>query len=788
MNFSFHTKRDSHETISFPLKFERTSWFTIITTCFIFTGILFAIQRPDAVPLNGKWEFLEVDPLNDLVADRTGSFDPPRLSSRLSEVIPDSMLPNPHQFIPGESLWKTIDVPSAWEQVAGIDFNGAGWYRRTIVLPREWQGAGQRTWIEFDAVATAAGVWVNGKWCGGNVGDYVRWRVEITAAAAAGKNEILVYVDELPGHITQGFLSVIAPHHGGIWQEVRMYRTGPVSLLPDGVHIDPEFTSGKVKIAVLLDQPWPEKLPFPDLKILTHPGGNENLLTGENNLRITREKENKALMYEFTLHSHRIWSPDHPNLYQARLNVPAGSSGKAEQVHQTFAFRDIRISGSTVYLNGQPLNIRSVLNWGYYPRIVSPAPPPEVVREEFDYYRSLGFNAETICLMIMPDYFYDIADQTGMLIWEEYPTWHNDFSDKEQETFRRVFPAYFRRDRHHPSIILRSISVEAGVKDQEVMAELVSLAKKSTDTPVQDNSSWFWLSNEKLTDWYGEDNYWNNDRWARHMLIDLPAKLAEMPVKPYIIGETIAGTVWPDAGALQKIKMQTPLANGIIGSDQPQRGARWPYWYPTCFESCLQVEQSLRDRYNAVLPAGKDVIRDYLLPQSERYALEFRRFQISLLYADPRYAGWTLFLGRDVPNCHSGLYDNLGRPRWQPEEWAWMNAATAPPVTVEEAAKRGPAKSLIEAAPELLRWDPRRGWAIQTETPLFYLREGYSELGPLFTGWLQSKTISEQKIPSLPAQAISGDYRPHPPGDRSSATRRESPAAHQPLAGSAGRG
>ena len=214
------------------------------------------------------------------------------------------------------------------------------------------------------------------------------------------------------------------------------------------------------------------------------------------------------------------WTPDKPELYTVELQVSGPGSGPwdadlrvltgADVVRQTVAFRDIRMEGSQVLLNGEPIRIRSVLNWGYYPGVYGPAPSPETVREEFAYIKSLGFNAETVCLINMPDYFYDIADEMGLLIWQEYPTWHNDFDARHLATYRREFPAYLRRDRNHPSSIMRSLSVEADVADWDVIDELYALTKEMTDTPVQDNNSRFSHSRPVYTDWYGEDKYFNN--------------------------------------------------------------------------------------------------------------------------------------------------------------------------------------------------------------------------------------------------------------------------------------
>lgn len=716
-----------------------------------------AAYRPQAVSLSGEWKFVPAEPLTDLVEKRSGSFDPPKYNPTITEVIPEEVRGNPESHLPDKSDWQTITVPSAWEQVAGIDYNGAGWYRRTVHIPENWLTGESRIRIEFDGVATAAGVWLNGKWLGSNVGDYVRWQLEATPAAQPGENDLLIYVDELPGHITQGFLSVVAPHHGGIWQEARMYYTGPLTIKTDGIHVNPNPQTGEVRISAQIGGNLRQNLPPPELKI-----GRFNPVRPDTIIR-PYHWPNESYHYRYNSQTGEMtvslqlpdferWDPDHPVQYLVEWQIPPLTSERdreySDRVFQKFAFRTIQIEGSQVLLNGQPLNIRSVLNWGYYPRRVSPSPPPEVVRKEFQYIKQVGFNAETICLMVMPDYFYDLADEMGILIWEEYPTWHNEFTEDQLATYRRVYPAFFRRDRHHPSIILRSMTVEAGVKNQKVMAEIVETARKMTDTPVQDNSSWFWLSNADLTDWYGEDNYWNNDRWARHILIDLPQKLDKMPEKPYIIGESMAGSVWPDIEGLSRVKVDRPLPNGLTGTDEPHRREKQPYWFPRTFSSCQKIERQLRARYNSILPDTEDIIENYLIPQSYEYAKLFRKFQIELMYADPRYAGYTVFLLRDLPGIRSGLIDDLGHRRWSAEAWDWFDGNITPQVTAAQVKKRS-GDSIIDLAPELLQWNPEWGIQPRQNTPVNFLKGGYSDLTEIFRQWPNAGEIREEQITEL---------------------------------------
>ncbi|MBN2080863.1 hypothetical protein JW859_01525 [bacterium] len=801
--------------------------------CALITPAL-AYERPQAVSLNGGWELAAAEPMIELAENRVDRPDFPQLSPAWDEVIDPRALP------PWDSDWQPVAVPAAWEQYLGTGYNGAGWYARYVDIPPEWCGADRRIWLEFDAVATAAGVWVENEFIGAHVGDYSRWRVELTdvmrrrlAAPRAGAPEptnigaatflspdsgddelasrsgategaatesavinpytllIAVYVDELPGHITQGFLNMVAPHHGGIWQDVRVYSTGLLAIEPDGVRVAADYQARAVEVAVDLEGDWlPHYLPV--LNISWHPPddlpGDVYLSAQDAQYTYEYDPQMRQLRLAGTLDEQwlRRWSVAAPHVYKAWLEFTDvrdfGADRQLDEVVQSFAFRTVEIDGSQLLLNDEPIYIRSALNWGYYPGVISPNPGPEVIREEFAYIKSLGFNAETVCLINLPDYFYDIADEMGVLLWQEYPTWHNDFSAEHSDTYQRELPAFIKRDRNHPSVIMRSLSVEAGVADQDMMTELYATAKGMTNEPVQDNNSWFSHSNPETTDWYGEDYYLNCNQWAKHMLVTLPARLDEYPEKPYIIGETMCFNCWPDIDGL--VRFGDAVDDPTLAAAEPCRyasAAYWrglglepdpalasqfggpspyPYWYPICFDRCCEIEWELAERYNNELPDGEDIIFDYLLPQSKRYSLNSRRFQMQLLHADPRYRGYTINVVRDIPQLRGGLIDDLGNPRYTPEEWSWHGDGTDSPVLVgrtsvpvESTTRDGrPTENSAdwsELTKPLLAWDDGRGIEPDTSTPVYLVDEGYADLRELFADWPDLIVISAQQVPEL---------------------------------------
>ena len=86
----------------------------------------------------------------------------------------------------------------------------------------------------------------------------------------------------------------------------------------------------------------------------------------------------------------------------------------------------------------------------------------------------------------------EIADEEGVLIWLEYPTWHPQLTPKYEAELLREYKEFHQHDRNHPSVILRSLTCETGHgADLAVVQKLTDTAKKMIPGAlVEDDSSW----------------------------------------------------------------------------------------------------------------------------------------------------------------------------------------------------------------------------------------------------------------------------------------------------------
>ncbi|HLU39558.1 MAG TPA: hypothetical protein VK081_09240, partial [Planctomycetota bacterium] len=499
---------------------------------------------------------------------------------------------------PDEAAYRAIAVPGTFEDLLGEAFDGSGWYRRTLDL-RAARGA--RVRIEFTAAATEATVYWNGTEVGRHLGGWTPFRVELPAASTGDEGLLEVFLDEKVGHNTQGFHPIIQPHFGGLWQDVVLcVDRAPVldrfSLLTFG-----DGATGALRCeATVLPGPHPSD----DLEVavVVRDGAHEVARAA------ARAVPGTPVTLTVPVPEVRRWSPRAPHLYRVAVEVRAGGE-TVDRVERRLGFRDVRADGHRLLLNGEPLSVRGMLHWGYEPPRFAPNPDPEVWRREMEDLRARGFNLVKACLWLPPRSFYETAEEVGMLVWQEYPTWHPKLTAEYRDELAREFHEFFLHDRSHACVPFRSLTCETGHSaDLAVVRALYDDAKATVpQTLVVDDSSWIeWL---RVFDFYDDHPYGNNSWWPGK-LRQLREYIAAREAKPLLLGECIAADTWFDLAAWRA---------------RHGGGTRW--FAPRCLGDQPRFEAWLEREFGAETLAQ-------LQPSSHAYALRMRKYQIERLRLD----------------------------------------------------------------------------------------------------------------------------------------------------------
>jgi hypothetical protein len=539
--------------------------------------------------------------------------------------------------------WKTVTVPSTFQSHEGTDWHGIGWNRRE--LPSFPLPSGKRVLLHFQAAATEAEVWCDGQRLGTHLGGWTPFRFDITdllKKQSGAPHEIRVRLDEKVGHNTQGFLPIIEPHFGGLWQGVSLL------IVPETYLDDLQLmASGDAKTRELrIEVPLVGK-PVPKLATL-------NLrcrLKGEavwQDLSPRTQRSNDTLQARVAMPQARLWSPAEPSLYEVEVSLP-GRNG--DTVRAVTGFRSLEAYGQEFRLNGKPLSIRGVLNWGYSPPLLAPNPGEAAWRAELELARSRGFNLMKFCLWIPPQRYFELADEMGMLTWVEYPTWHSSFTAQYLQPLRHEFTEFFRYDRNHPSVILRSLTCETGPSAElKVIQNLYDTAHQMIPGAlVEDDSSW--IGWNRVHDFYDDHPYGNNHTWV-DTLTGFNEYILGHGLKPMVLGESISADNWVDRDAI--------LA---------RLGAERPWYAPVVLDDMATWTERMRALAG---PGGLDQLR----PDSLRYGMLMRKYQIETYRREIPYGGYVITVLRDIPNCSMGFFDCLGRPTWTLADWAWHNETT----------------------------------------------------------------------------------------------------------------
>ncbi|MGZ9220537.1 MAG: glycoside hydrolase family 2 protein [Anaerolineales bacterium] len=351
-----------------------------------------------------------------------------------------------------EGEWRSVIVPMPWQaQFEDLrETSGVAWYHRHFIVGPDSvrSAAASAAILHFGAVDYHATVWLNGKSVGDHEGGYLPFEFDVIDLLHEGDNELLVKVVDSTDdrHRYANFPFSEVPHGkqswygpiGGIWQSVWLEFRPKLHLTR--VRLDPSPSDATISVQVVLSEIPQETCQV--TCIVTNPdeetvgsGTLDQGLTGV--IRLDDAPD--------------LWSPDSPILYTVTATLHVNGA-PTHSVRKTCGFRTVEARAGRIYLNGNPIYLRGVLDQGYYPETIYTPNSPELLEAQARSAKALGFNCLRIHIKVEDPRYYDVADRLGLLVWTEIPSWAL-LTDASAERAKLTFDGMVERDSHHPSII-----------------------------------------------------------------------------------------------------------------------------------------------------------------------------------------------------------------------------------------------------------------------------------------------------------------------------------------------
>jgi len=591
------------------------------------------------------------------------------------------------------SEWQQIPVPGCWDALSGApkDFSGPVWYKKTILIPSFEPH--QKVRLHFGAVSYDCSVHIDGKHVGTHRGLWDTFTLDITESVKPGMDAVLLVEVEKPAGRTAGYESESLPGNyplretlsgfipyvwghifGGIWQDVRLTIDGP--LLFEDVHIV-ATSDGKVTCTIETNAPAVLEVEIQDsygTMVARLSGFTADSGQGIYGCRI------QTLVADSVL-----WSPTSPVLYTAIIKIVGGESRRVE-----FGFRTLDVQKTTIRLNGLPVYPRMSLSWGWYPESLHSNPGVEIAEREFLRLKSLGFNGIKFCLWYPPDYYFQIADKLGMLVWLEFPLWLPIAGQLLSEQIFVEYRRLVRQVRNHPSVLLYSLGCELnGELGQDLLEPLYLMVKEMIPQAlVRDNSGSseaYGGSLNESADYH--DHHFYSDIHFFQALLDLFSPRWRHP-KPWVFGEFCDLDTYRDLrklGALDQWPWWTstdPVVN--------PRGIRNPLDLPFHRERLLE---------NGYWERGSELEKI-----SIQQALLHRKWTIESVRAREEIGGYVITGQIDTPMTTAGILDDSGNPKFGDAEFSMFQSDVV----------------------LLVGWDRKRAWVAGGDRATFWDTWGYT--------------------------------------------------------------
>lgn len=358
--------------------------------------------------------------------------------------------------------WETMTLPCCWNTVDKMFllYEGSMIFTRKFIYAK--QNDDERMILKIGAANYLCRIFINKKYVGMHRGGSTPCYFDITDYLEHS-NRIIIQADstrrdeQVPPSVTDWF------NYGGVYRDIELIRVSKVHIKDFRIALVPDSGFSKIRASVTMS----EKI-------------NDTAVLTIDELGIKQDipvKDGRADMVFDA--APELWCPECPKLYD--VTVSCGG----DMVRDRVGFREIRVKGMDIVLNGKPIFLRGISCHEDSPSNGKGLSDEERI-ENIRAAKELGCNFMRAAHYPHSERLAQLADEMGLLLWEEIPVyWSVHFgSDDTYSDAENQLRELITRDYNRASVIIWSVGNENQDTDDRLkfMGGLAECARKEDPT------------------------------------------------------------------------------------------------------------------------------------------------------------------------------------------------------------------------------------------------------------------------------------------------------------------
>ena len=385
-----------------------------------------------------------------------------------------------------DTKWNFVNLPHSFNAIDGQDgdsdyWRGTAYYAHE--LSKEELPEAERYYIEINGANSSADLYVGGEKLAHHDGGYSTWRADITDKLQ-NKTLIVLAVDNAPNDYVYPQVADFT-FYGGLYRDVNI-------ICVSESHFDLDYYGGPgIQVTPVVDG---KNANVEVITYVTNPKEGQSVRytfydQEENAIGTLESTEGKV---NYTIENVRLWNGrKDPYLYCVEAELV--EDGKViDNVCTRFGCRSFRIDPDKGFiLNGEEYPLRGVSRhqdrWG-----IGNALLPEHHEEDMDLICEVGATTIRLAHYQHAQYFYDLCDEKGLVIWAEIPYISQHMPTGRENTISQMKELVIQ-NYNHPSICVWGLSNEITMKgdtdpdlleNHNILNDLVHQMDKTRPTTI----------------------------------------------------------------------------------------------------------------------------------------------------------------------------------------------------------------------------------------------------------------------------------------------------------------